>query len=162
MRTSLYESLAWFAEPPKPLLVNVIAASRKDKKHFNEKNAGVSTALRVLLHAKPEKVRSIKCKVISRAPLLISLKYNQADELRAFLKSAVPLVEAEPQTIYWIACEVPGANIFGIFDCFANEEGRNAHLNGKVAEALFAKAPELLSGEPDIAKSTILAAHAKD
>ena len=43
------------------------------------------------------------------------------------------------------------------FDTFADENGRNAHLNGEIAKALFAKADELLAKPPEIAKPEILA-----
>ena len=81
------------------------------------------------------------------------------NEVREFLKSALPLVNEEPFTIYWSGIEVSGTNIFGIVDAFADEEGMNAHLNGKVAAALFANAPELLEGPPEVVKTTILAAN---
>jgi quinol monooxygenase YgiN len=50
-----------------------------------------------------------------------------------------------------------GAGKYGIFDTFADENGRNAHLNGDIAKALFAKAAELLAKSPEIAKPEILA-----
>nr|MBA2606007.1 antibiotic biosynthesis monooxygenase [Acidobacteriota bacterium] len=39
-----------------------------------------------------------------------------------------------------------------------SEEGRDAHLNGKIAEALMAKAGELLAEAPSIEKVDVLAA----
>jgi quinol monooxygenase YgiN len=51
-----------------------------------------------------------------------------------------------------------GPGKYGIFDTFADENGRNAHLNGEIAKALFAKAGELLAKAPEIAKPEILAA----
>ena len=50
-----------------------------------------------------------------------------------------------------------GPGKYGIFDTFADENGRNAHLNGEIAKALFGKAKELLAKAPDIAKPEILA-----
>jgi quinol monooxygenase YgiN len=47
---------------------------------------------------------------------------------------------------------------FGIFDAFPDEAGRQAHLNGKVAAALIARAGELLSEPPSIEKVEVLAA----
>ena len=44
-----------------------------------------------------------------------------------------------------------------IFDTFADENGRNAHLNGEIAKALFGKAKDLFSKPPDVAKPEILA-----
>ena len=47
---------------------------------------------------------------------------------------------------------------FGIFDTFEDENGRDAHLNGKIAGALMEHADELLSEPPKIEKVDILAA----
>jgi hypothetical protein len=48
--------------------------------------------------------------------------------------------------------------IFGIFDAFPDEAGRQAHLAGRVAAALMANASELLAQPPTIEKVDILAA----
>ena len=50
-----------------------------------------------------------------------------------------------------------GPGKYGIFDTFADENGRNAHLNGEIAKALFAKAKDLFTKPPEIAKPEILA-----
>jgi hypothetical protein len=47
---------------------------------------------------------------------------------------------------------------FGIFDTFADEKGRDAHLNGDIAKALFGKAQELFVREPEVHKIDVLAA----
>jgi len=47
---------------------------------------------------------------------------------------------------------------FAIFDTFADEQGRNAHLGGRVAAALMAKAADLLAEPPKIEKHDVLAA----
>jgi quinol monooxygenase YgiN len=46
---------------------------------------------------------------------------------------------------------------FGIFDTFQNKEGRNAHVSGEVAKALFARAEELFVKAPEINPVDILA-----
>ena len=81
---------------------------------------------------------------------------GKEDETAEFLKSALPLVEAEPATTAWFGIQL-GPTTFGIFDAFPDEEGRQAHLTGKVAEALFEKAPELFAAEPSIQKVDVLA-----
>jgi quinol monooxygenase YgiN len=50
-----------------------------------------------------------------------------------------------------------GPGKYGIFDTFADENGRNAHLNGEIAKALFAKATDLLATPPEISKPEVLA-----
>ncbi len=88
--------------------------------------------------------------------VILNAKPGKEKELEAFLASAKPLVDAEPLTETWFAFKA-GPSSFGIYDTFAAEEGRAAHLAGKVAAALLAKAPELLAGSPDIQKVEILA-----
>jgi quinol monooxygenase YgiN len=86
----------------------------------------------------------------------LEAKPGKEKEVEAFLKSALPLAEREPDTVTWYAIKM-GPGKYGIFDTFADENGRNAHLNGDIAKALFAKAGELLSKAPEIAKPEILA-----
>jgi quinol monooxygenase YgiN len=86
----------------------------------------------------------------------LEAKPGKEKELEDFLKSAQPLAEREPQTVSWYAIKM-GPGKFGIFDTFADENGRNAHLNGEIAKALFAKADELLAKPPEIAKPEVLA-----
>ncbi len=84
-------------------------------------------------------------------------KPGKESEVEAFLRSAQPLVDAEPGTIAWFAIRT-GPTRFAIFDVFENEAGREAHLNGKVAAALFAKAPDLFASPPNVGKPDLLAA----
>jgi len=87
---------------------------------------------------------------------LLKAKAGKERELEDFLKSAQPLAEAEPATVRWCAFKVGPAK-FGIFDTFDTEEGRNAHLSGEIAKALFAKAEELLAVPPQVEMLEILA-----
>jgi quinol monooxygenase YgiN len=95
---------------------------------------------------------------MSRFALYVPLeaKPGKEKEVADFLKSALPLVNAEPGTISWFAIQ-EGPSSFSIFDTFDDEAGRDAHLNGKVAAALMAKAGELLAKPPAIHKIDILA-----
>jgi quinol monooxygenase YgiN len=86
----------------------------------------------------------------------LEAKPGKEQEVEKFLKSAQPLAEQEPGTISWYAIKM-GPSKYGIFDTFADETGRNAHLNGEIAKALFAKAHDLFSKPPEIAKPEILA-----
>ncbi|MBB3318128.1 MULTISPECIES: antibiotic biosynthesis monooxygenase [unclassified Rhizobium] len=78
-------------------------------------------------------------------------------KVEEFLLSALPLVEAEPATKAWFAIKM-GPATFGIFDVFPDDAGRDAHLAGKVAEALMVRAGELLRTPPQIEKIDVLAA----
>ncbi|CAN5511282.1 antibiotic biosynthesis monooxygenase [soil metagenome] len=87
----------------------------------------------------------------------LKAKSGKEAEVEAFLNSGLQLVEDEPLTVNWYALKFDDST-FGIFDTFDGEEGRDAHLNGKVAEALMAKADELLAESPKIEKVDVLAA----
>lgn len=76
-----------------------------------------------------------------------------------FLKSAQPLVLQESGTRAWYAFRV-GPTTFGIFDTFSDEAGRNAHVIGEIAKALFATAEELFATPPKIEMLDVLASKA--
>ena len=81
---------------------------------------------------------------------------GKENEIAAFLESALPLVDAEPETTAWFAARVD-ASSFLIFDVFPTEAGREAHLEGPVAEALATRTADLLSQPPIIEQVEILA-----
>ena len=87
---------------------------------------------------------------------LVAKPGKEAD-VEAFLNSGLALVNDEPLTVTWYAVKFSD-NTFGIFDTFDGDEGRDAHLNGKVAAALMANAAELLLEGPSIEKIDILTA----
>jgi len=91
--------------------------------------------------------------------LLVRLeaKPGKEEEVENFLRGGLAVVEEEPATIAWFAIRL-GPTTFGIFDAFPDEAGRQAHLTGKVAAALMAKAPDLLAQPPAIEKVDVLAA----
>ena len=86
----------------------------------------------------------------------LEAKAGKEEEVEAFLKSALSIVNEEEETIRWYALKF-GPSSFGIFDTFEAETGRDAHLNGKVAAALMAGAEELLTVAPTIEKIEFLA-----
>jgi len=66
----------------------------------------------------------------------LEAKTGQEEHLAAFLRNALPLVEAEPKTASWFAIQLAPSK-FGIFDTFLDEEGREAHLSGEVQHLSF-------------------------
>jgi quinol monooxygenase YgiN len=86
----------------------------------------------------------------------LEAKPGKEQEVAAFLSSAQPMVEAEPDTTAWFAIKM-GPRSFGIFDAFATERGREAHLQGKVAQQLMARAPQLFASQPEIRRVDVLA-----
>lgn len=87
----------------------------------------------------------------------LEAKPGKEDEVAEFLKSALPLAEAEPGTIAWFVFQT-GPSTFGIFDVFNDDDGRQAHLDGPIAAALMAKAEDLLAVAPSINPLDVLAA----
>ena len=90
--------------------------------------------------------------------LLVTLEARAGKEAdaEAFLKSAQPLALDEKGTLKWYAFKLGPAK-FGIFDTFANDAGRNAHLGGDIAKALGARANELFAVSPQVQKVEIIA-----
>ena len=94
-----------------------------------------------------------------KVALLVRLeaKPGKEKDVENFLRSGLALVEAEPLTTVWFGIRL-GPSTFGIFDAFADEAGRAAHLSGRVAAALGEKAGELLAKPPSIERVDVLAA----
>ena len=86
----------------------------------------------------------------------LEAKPGKENEVAAFLSGARPMVDQEPETTAWFAIRM-GPRMFGIFDAFATEHGREAHLQGKVAQQLMAKAPQLFVKQPEIQRVDIIA-----
>jgi len=95
---------------------------------------------------------------MEKVGLLLRLvaKPGKESELEGFLKSALPLAQAEPNTISFYVIKI-NASTFGVFDTFPSAEARNAHLNGPIAAALGQKAGELLATAPSIEPIDLLA-----
>jgi quinol monooxygenase YgiN len=87
----------------------------------------------------------------------LQAKLGKEEEVVNFLRSALPLVNAEPDTVAWFAIQ-EGPSRFAIFGTFDDETGRDAHFNGKVAAALMENATtgDLFVGMPEIRKLGIL------
>jgi quinol monooxygenase YgiN len=87
----------------------------------------------------------------------LEAKAGQEDAVDRFLRGALPLVQEEPETIAWFALRL-GPSTFAIVDAFPSEEGRRAHLEGRVAAALMENAETLLAEAPVIEQVDVLAA----
>jgi quinol monooxygenase YgiN len=91
--------------------------------------------------------------------LLVTLeaKPGKEEDVAGFLEGGRSLVEAEPDTVSWYAFR-QGQTTFGIFDTFANDDGRQKHLSGEVAKALGQITEDLLAAPPDIRPVDLVAA----
>lgn len=89
----------------------------------------------------------------------LEAKLGKEDEVAAFLKQGLQMANQEPTTPQWFALRL-GPTTFAIFDTFHDEAGRDAHLNGPIAKALVANAPNLLVAAPVIERLEVLGAKA--
>jgi quinol monooxygenase YgiN len=83
-------------------------------------------------------------------------KPGKEAEVEQLLKSGLAIVQEEPGTPLWFALRFD-ASTFGIFDAFGDDTARKAHLAGRLAAALMAKAGELLAESPKIESVDVLA-----
>ena len=99
-----------------------------------------------------------KITIMEKFALLARLeaKSGKEKEVEEFIKSALPLAFEETDTLKWYGLKI-NENTFGIFDTFTTEDGRKAHLQGKIAAALMANAATLLDKDPVIEFVDLLA-----
>jgi len=57
----------------------------------------------------------------------------------------------------WFALKLE-SGVYGVFDTFADENGRQKHLTGPMAKALMESAPELFVEPPSIERIELLGA----
>ena len=89
----------------------------------------------------------------------LEAKPGKEAELQKFLEDGRDLVRGEATTVHWFALRF-GPTSFAIFDTFADESGRRAHIKGQVAATLAARAPELLAQPASIEQVDVLATKA--
>ena len=88
--------------------------------------------------------------------VMLKAKPGKEQEVEDFLKAGASMSQNEPGTVTWYGVKMaPG--LYGVFDTFHDEQGRDAHMNGDIAKALMAKAPELFSNQLQIEKMEIMA-----
>lgn len=84
-------------------------------------------------------------------------KPGKEAEVEAFLKQGAEMAQKENGTVHWYAFKEDKPGVYGIFDTFNDEGGREAHLNGDIAKALMSKADELFAEPPKIRKIGLIA-----
>lgn len=85
----------------------------------------------------------------------LEAKPGQEANLAAFLQAGLAMAHNEPATPLWFALRI-SPTTFAIFDAFHDDAGRQAHLQGPIAQALMAKASELLAQPPTIEPIEVL------
>src|SRR2546430_9497698 len=88
----------------------------------------------------------------------LEAKTGKELDVESFLRKALALVDEEPATTTWYAIRI-GPSTFGIFDTFADEAGRQAHLSGEVAGGPVGNAGPLFAQAPVIHEDDIFSAH---
>jgi quinol monooxygenase YgiN len=86
----------------------------------------------------------------------LEAKPGKEQEVVNFLSNARSMVRDEPETTAWFAIRM-GPRTFGIFDAFANEHGRDAHLQGKLAKQIASMTPQLFAKTPEMQRVEVLA-----
>jgi quinol monooxygenase YgiN len=87
----------------------------------------------------------------------LEAKPDRAAALAELLSGALPLAQAEPGTVAWYAARTSDTT-FWIFDTFADQNARQAHIEGPIAAALVERADDLLALPPEILPADVLAA----
>ena len=87
----------------------------------------------------------------------LEAKPGKENDVEEFLKQGLQLAQQETTTPLWFALRL-GKSTFAIFDAFRDETGRQTHLNGPIARALMAQAPNLLAAPPSIEPLDVLGA----
>ena len=85
----------------------------------------------------------------------IEARPEHADKVEAMLRDAVTLAEQERHTVAWFSFRMDDTT-FGVFDTFEDEQGRQGHLEGKIAAALMGAVDTLLSSAPVITPVDLL------
>ena len=89
--------------------------------------------------------------------VMLKAKPGREEEIEAFLAQGAKMAGDEPGTVTWYGLKM-GPGVYGVFDTFDDEAGRDAHKTGEIAKALMAKAPDLFANEPRIEQMEILSA----
>ena len=82
-------------------------------------------------------------------------KPGKEKDVENFLKKALELASQEPTTLMWFALKLE-SRVYGVFDAFADEAGRQKHLTGPIAKALMVSYPDLLAAPASIEKIDLL------
>jgi len=85
----------------------------------------------------------------------LEAKPGKEQAVADFLADGLEMANRESTTPIWFALKL-SPTTFGVFDAFASDEDRQAHLNGSIASALMAGAGEMLASPPSIEPIDVL------
>ena len=82
-------------------------------------------------------------------------KPGKEKDVENFLAKALEMASREPTTLMWFALKLE-SRVYGVFDAFADEKGRQTHFTGPIAKALMESTPDLFVTPPSIEKIELL------
>lgn len=85
----------------------------------------------------------------------LEAKPGKEQAVADFLVDGLEMANRESTTPIWFALKL-SPTTFGVFDAFASDEDRQAHLSGNIASALMACADEMLASPPSIESIDVL------
>ena len=85
----------------------------------------------------------------------LEAKPGKEQAVADFLTAGLEMTNREATTPIWFALKL-SPTTFGVFDAFASEEDRQAHLHGSMANALMTRADEMLASPPSIESIDVL------
>jgi quinol monooxygenase YgiN len=90
--------------------------------------------------------------------LFVRLEAKQGKEqaVADFLAAGLELTSQEATTPIWFVLQL-SPTTFGVFDAFASEVNRQAHLAGNTAKTLMSRVDEMLARPPSVEPVDILA-----
>jgi len=93
-----------------------------------------------------------------RKALFVRLEAKPGKEqaVADFLAAGLEMTNQETTTPIWFALRL-SPSTFGVFDAFASEEDRQAHLVGNMAQTLMARVDEMLASPPSVEQFDVLA-----
>src|SRR6202035_1416416 len=86
----------------------------------------------------------------------LEAKPGKEQAVADFLAAGLELTNREATTPIWFALQL-SPTTFGVFDAFASEQDRQAHLAGNMAKALMSRVDEMLARPPSVEPVDILA-----
>ncbi|KAA0941282.1 putative quinol monooxygenase [Streptomyces apricus] len=86
----------------------------------------------------------------------IEARPGKEEEVAAFLRDGLAVVQDESGTVAWFAVRV-SPSTFAIFDAFPDGDARQDHLGGRLGSALMERADELFARPPSIEQLDVLA-----
>jgi len=85
----------------------------------------------------------------------LEAKPGKEQALEDFLAAGLELTNQEATTPIWFDLKL-SPSTFGIFDAFASDDHRQAHLAGNMANQLMSRVDELLASPPSVEPVDIL------